>query len=166
MCVDTVFIKMHDFDNYLRKKVIFSSFFVCLSVCLSVCLLATLRKNFRTDLHKIFRKGWQWARELVIRFWWQSGSLYGYRYCFFRIHHYWEIRKVLSADCAAWATRQCRACTHYQASSLRHRPRQTATTASDGEWYRHTGKACLGGGMHCPTASTLCPRKKGPLSMF
>jgi len=29
---------------------------VCLSACLSVCLLATLRKNFRTDLHEIFGK--------------------------------------------------------------------------------------------------------------
>jgi len=28
-----------------------------------VCLLATLRKNFRTDLHEIFREGWQWASE-------------------------------------------------------------------------------------------------------
>ena len=28
----------------------------CLFVCLSVCLLATLRKNFRTDLHEIFRE--------------------------------------------------------------------------------------------------------------
>jgi len=31
-------------------KVTFSS--------LSVCLLATLRKNFETDLHDIFREGW------------------------------------------------------------------------------------------------------------
>jgi len=32
-------------------------------VCLFVCLLVTLRKNFRTDLHEIFREGWQWASE-------------------------------------------------------------------------------------------------------
>jgi len=25
--------------------------------------LATLRKNIRTDLHEIFREGWQWADE-------------------------------------------------------------------------------------------------------
>jgi len=31
--------------------------------CLFVCLLATMRKNFETDLHKIFREGWQWANE-------------------------------------------------------------------------------------------------------
>jgi len=48
--------------------------FSSLSVCLSVCLLVTLRKNFRTDLH-----GWQWANEQVIKFWWRSGSLSGYR---------------------------------------------------------------------------------------
>jgi len=35
--------------------------FVCLFVF--VCLLATLRKNFRTDLHEIFREGWRWASE-------------------------------------------------------------------------------------------------------
>jgi len=46
----------------------------CLSVCLSVCLLATLRKNFRTDLHEIFRDGWQWANEQMVKFWWRSGS--------------------------------------------------------------------------------------------
>jgi len=38
-------------------------------VCLSVFLLATLRKNFRTDLHEIFREGWQWANEQVVKFW-------------------------------------------------------------------------------------------------
>ena len=31
----------------------------------SVCLLVTLRKNFQTDLHEIFREGWQWATEHV-----------------------------------------------------------------------------------------------------
>jgi len=30
---------------------------------LFVFLLATLRKNFQTDLQKIFRDGWQWADE-------------------------------------------------------------------------------------------------------
>jgi len=30
---------------------------------LSVYLLATLRKNYRTDLHEIFREGWQWTSE-------------------------------------------------------------------------------------------------------
>ena len=42
--------------------------FVCLFICLSVCLLATLRKNFRTDLHDIFREGWKWANEQMINF--------------------------------------------------------------------------------------------------
>jgi len=31
--------------------------YVFVVVCLSVCLLATLRKNFRTDLHEIFKEG-------------------------------------------------------------------------------------------------------------
>jgi len=47
---------------------------VCLSVRLSVCLLATLRKNFRMDLHEIFREGWQWANEQMVKCWWRSGS--------------------------------------------------------------------------------------------
>jgi len=38
---------------------------VCPFVCLSVRLLATLRKNFRIDLHKIFTERWQWAIEQV-----------------------------------------------------------------------------------------------------
>ena len=43
----------------------------CFRRCLSVCLLAT---NFQTDLHEIFREGWQWAKEQMIKFWWQSRS--------------------------------------------------------------------------------------------
>jgi len=31
--------------------------YVFVVVCLYVCLLATLRKNFQTDLHEIFREG-------------------------------------------------------------------------------------------------------------
>jgi len=38
---------------------------VCLFVRLFVCLLATLRKNFLTDLHGIFREGWQSANEQI-----------------------------------------------------------------------------------------------------
>jgi len=45
-----------------------------LFVCLFVCLWATLHKNFWTDLHKIFREGWQWASEQMIKFWWRSRS--------------------------------------------------------------------------------------------
>ena len=45
-----------------------------LFVCLFVRLLATLWKNFRTDLHQIFREGWQWANEQMIKFWRRSRS--------------------------------------------------------------------------------------------
>jgi len=38
-------------------------------VCLSVCLLATLRKNFRTDLHEISKEGWQLAVKQTVKFW-------------------------------------------------------------------------------------------------
>jgi len=44
-------------DYYLRQVGMFSSLFVCLPV------LAALRKNFLTDLHEIFREGWQLASE-------------------------------------------------------------------------------------------------------
>jgi len=43
-------------------------------VCLFVCLLATLRKNLLTDLYEIFREGWQWAVNKMIKFRWRSGS--------------------------------------------------------------------------------------------
>jgi len=47
--------------------------YVFVIVCLSVCLLATLHKNFQTDLREIFREGWQWANEQMIKFWCSSG---------------------------------------------------------------------------------------------
>ena len=43
--------------------------YVTAIVCLSVCLLATLPKNFQTNLYEIFREGWQWVSEEIIRFW-------------------------------------------------------------------------------------------------
>ena len=59
--------------NYLSQGgyvfIVVTSTIVIVIVCLSVCLLATLRKNFRTDLHEIFREGWQWANEKTIKFW-------------------------------------------------------------------------------------------------
>jgi len=39
-----------------------------------VCLLATFRNSLQTDLHEIFREGWQWAGEQMVKFWWRSGS--------------------------------------------------------------------------------------------
>jgi len=86
-----------------------------------------LRKNFLTDLHEIFREGWQRANEQVFKFWWQSGSLSGYSIVF-RIHHYREIWKVIIN---------------------KHRF-PAHTDSPDGG----TGKTCLGGGMLCPGASS------------
>jgi len=42
---------------------------LCFRRCLYVCLLATLRKNFRTDLHEILREVWQLASEQTVKFW-------------------------------------------------------------------------------------------------
>jgi len=83
------------------KEVMFSS----LSVCLSVCLLANFSQNLRTDLHQIFREGWQWGNEQVLNF---GGDLDHHLDAgiVFRIRHYWQIRKVVSTVCAA---RRCSA---------------------------------------------------------
>jgi len=46
------------------------SSYLCLGGCFRRFfdwLLATLRKNFQTDLHEIFREGWQWASEQMIK---------------------------------------------------------------------------------------------------
>ena len=93
---------------YLQARVVWTSSLLrppsricnrrCLSVCLSVCLLATLRKNFRTDLHEIFREGWQWM----------------------------SMNKLLNFG-----------------------------GDPDQDPYRDTGKTCLGGCMHCRSASSF-----------
>jgi len=94
----------------------FSSLCVCLSV-------SKLRKNFRTDLHEIFREGWQRANEQIITFRWLFGSPSVYKDFFvFRIRHYWEIRKAVNGH-----------------KSAAH------TDFPDGG----TGKTYLGGGMQC-----------------
>jgi len=41
-----------------------------------------VQKNFRTDLHEIFREGCPLAIEQLIKFWWRSRSPSGYRDCF------------------------------------------------------------------------------------
>jgi len=49
------------------------------SSCLFVSSFA--QKNFQTNLHETFREGWQWASELMVKFWWRSVS-YRYTDCF------------------------------------------------------------------------------------
>jgi len=62
---------------------------------MSVCLLVTLRKKFQTDLHEIFREGWQWAIEQMINTVWIQGF-------FFWIRHYWEIQEVVNRHKSAF----------------------------------------------------------------
>jgi len=46
-----------------------SSLCVCLSVCLSVCLyVSNFVQKLPDCLHEIFREGWQWAIEQMIKF--------------------------------------------------------------------------------------------------
>ena len=40
---------------------------LCFRRRMSVCLLGTLRKNCGMILHEIFREGWQWAEERLIK---------------------------------------------------------------------------------------------------
>jgi len=48
---------------------------ICFRHCLSVCLfVSNFVKKFRTDLHEIYKEGWQWASEQMVKFLWQSGS--------------------------------------------------------------------------------------------
>jgi len=56
--------------DYLRQRR--QGGYVFVIVYLFVCLLATLRKNFRTDLHEIFRKSWQWTNKQMIKLWIQG----------------------------------------------------------------------------------------------
>jgi len=65
-------------------------------VCLFVCLLPTLYKNFRTDLHEIFRADWQWATEQPVKFWWRSSSRIRIR---IRIRIATLIRRALAEVC-------------------------------------------------------------------
>jgi len=70
---------------------------VIAAVCLSVCTLASLRKNFPTDLHEIFRESWQF----------KFGGDPDHRLdrgIVFRIRHCWEIRKVVSGHKSAAAS--------------------------------------------------------------
>jgi len=63
-------------DYYLRlfrRDIVFAivtSFKGVFRRCLFGCLSATLRKNFRPDLHEFFRDGWKWADEQN-KFWWR-----------------------------------------------------------------------------------------------
>jgi len=100
---------------------------LCFRCCLFVCLLATLRKNFRTDLHDMFCEGWQWISEQLFKFWWRSGSPSGYRDCF--------PDSILLGDRESLTALQL---WHHYVTGPR---------------YRETGKRGLGGGLHCPDAS-------------
>ena len=96
-------------------------------VIVAVCLLATLCKHLQTDLHEIFREGWQ----SVMNKWLNFGGNPDHRLdtgIVFRIHHYWEIWKVVNGH-----------------KSAAH------TDLPDGS----TGKTCLGGGMHCSISSSF-----------
>ena len=97
---------------------------VFIVVCLSV------RQNIQTNLHEIFREGWQWANKQLIKFWWQSRPQSVYRDCFW-IRHYWQIRKMVFTDCTAWCTSAWHTLTGIAIAtmtSLRHQPLEKVCT--------------------------------------
>ena len=53
------------------------------------------------------------------------------------------------------ATVQCRACTSRHRHSNYDIITSPAAHDRQPDWYRDTGKTCLGGGMHCPSASSF-----------
>jgi len=118
----------------------------------SVCLLATLRKNFQTNLHEIFRECWQWTSEEMVEFWWWSGSQSGYRDCFPDSSLLGDMESGIN-----WlrcTLPQCTACT----SRHRRNNYDVITSAAHDrqqDWYRDTSKTCHGGGMPCPGAYSL-----------
>ena len=79
--------------HYLRQGgyVIVEVLSVCLSVCLMSVIVPFRRKNSRTDLHEIFREGWQWAIEQTIKFWWRQ----------IRIRIATLVRRALAEVCTA-----------------------------------------------------------------
>ena len=50
------------------------------------------------DLHEIFREGWQWASQQMVKFWWRSGSRIGIRIQI-RIHIAMLVRCALVEVC-------------------------------------------------------------------
>jgi len=112
----------------------------------SICLSATLQKNFQTDLHEIFRECWQWANEQMIKFWWRSGSPSGYRDCFPELSLLGDTESVCSHSFTM---------IHQMAEVVIIKLEDTERFARWWDWYHDTGKMCLGGGMHCLSASSL-----------
>jgi len=63
------------FISYAMEKLLPPPRRICFRHCLSVCLfVSNFVKKFRTDLHEIYKEGWQWASEQMVKFLWQSGS--------------------------------------------------------------------------------------------
>jgi len=118
---------------------------ICNRHCTSVYLFATFCKSFETDLHEIFRERWQWVSEQMVKFWWRSVSPSRYRDCF--------LDSSLLGDTESASS--------HSFILTRHMPAVVIIKLEDTErfaiWrdlYRDTGKTCLGGGMHCPIASS------------
>ena len=123
---------------HLRFRGSFLRFHI-MAVFIAVCLLATLRKNFQTALHVIFREGWQWASEQTVKFWWRSGSPSGW------IHGLFFSGFITIGRHVKWLR---------DINLLLHPVIYSYRFARWRDWYRDTGKTCLGGGMHCPSASS------------
>jgi len=117
--------------NYLRQPD-YVIVVVCLPVCLSVCLIATLRKSFWTVLHDIFREGWQYLLSILIS---HCTCMYAVMVCVCQILLKKLLSYLLKEPMNKWLNFGW--CDPHHGSGSR------------------PGKTCVGGGMHCPNASTL-----------
>jgi len=126
----------------------FQGGYVIAVVCLSVSNFAQKLLKY---LHEIIREGWQWTSKEMIKFWRRSGSPSGYRDCVPDLSLLGDTES--GSNRLRCATLQCRACT----SRRRHSNCDVITSPAHDrqrDWYRDTGKTCLGGGMHCSSASS------------
>ena len=97
--------------------------------------VSNFAKNFRTNLHKTFREGWQWANEQITKFWQRFGSPSGYRDCFSDLSLLGDTESgIIQLRCAML---QWCACT-----SRHHHSNYDVITS-----------LALGRSMHCPSAS-------------
>ena len=115
---------------------------LCFHRCLTVCLLATLRKNVRTDLHEIFREGWQWTNEKLF-FGFDTTGRWG------------------KLDCCATTTSL-----RHRPTTARQRLRCTQRAVSSAHDIARLVKTGLGGGLHSPRASSFLLFYPFCLSLF
>ena len=172
MLLCKVCISYHEY-YYLRQG---RFVVVCVSVCLFVCLLFVqlCAKTSEGICMKVSSNIGNGPMN-KLKCWWRSGSPCGYRDCF--------PESSLSGDtetginrlrCTTPCTAASRSAVGWYhipylpivttpENNIRHRHSNYDVITSpahdrERDWYRDTGKTCLGGGMHCSSASSYMIR--------